>query len=199
MTDADDLPARSDAGGYIYIIEFSNGTVKVGSTTNPPERFATHRQHAEAFNIGVANHWISEEHPQYRKTEKALIALAEAMGGARARREYFHGISFRDLAAKAHAEIRVPKFQPQQPPTTEEFVDHLLNLIRNARLDADGELIHPLDEVSRKTHFSVTLLTRLCRSGEVKHTNQDGYVGLTNPQIRAMLAQYTVHAKGAPA
>lgn len=96
------LPPPAECGsGYIYVIEFSNGTIKVGNTTDPASRLGSHASTASAFNITADRVWISSPHATYIRSENRLIEATAHIAGGRRRREYFSGVSFetvRDLA-----------------------------------------------------------------------------------------------------
>lgn len=100
-----DLPERAEDGhGYIYVIGFSNGTVKVGSTARPRMRFTQHRGDATKFGLRVDEWWISEALPDYRDRELDLIANANEMdneGRLGRDREYLQGVPFHAVAELA--------------------------------------------------------------------------------------------------
>lgn len=79
-------------GGFIYIVEYSDGTVKVGQTVNPASRLANHSTGGRSFGLEINRAWLSVPHPQYRSNERALIAWGSANATSRGR-EYFHGAS----------------------------------------------------------------------------------------------------------
>lgn len=108
MTDESDgprtatLPGKARYGGYIYVLEFSNGTIKVGRTKNPRGRFATHKRSSNTFGIGLDRWWFSRLHNQWQENEEKLIGLARQLGTAHGdSSEYFAGIDFYTLVQKA--------------------------------------------------------------------------------------------------
>lgn len=52
-------PVRSPEPGHVYVIEFSDGTVKVGKSVTPSARIASHASTAACFGIITAQVWTS--------------------------------------------------------------------------------------------------------------------------------------------
>jgi len=63
--------------GYVYVLEFSTGIVKIGKTRNPRARIATHVEDAKKFGATVDQLWLSEWHENYSDNERALLPLAK--------------------------------------------------------------------------------------------------------------------------
>lgn len=98
------LPTRDftvDPDGYAYVLEFSNGIIKVGQTMAPRLRCRQHEIKAQAVGVTVAQTWISPLHRRYDKTEKALISAAASMGRLAQGAEYFVGCDFDTLVKEA--------------------------------------------------------------------------------------------------
>lgn len=76
--------------GHIYVLQFASGVVKVGKTTNPKQRLATHVQLAEIHGGDVCQSWVSAPHCGYTTTERELIAFCSRSGRVAAGKEYFH-------------------------------------------------------------------------------------------------------------
>lgn len=83
--------------GYIYVVAFSTGVVKVGQTEDPKQRLYAHQSKAGAFGVGTVSYWISPPHWNFKENETQLIKLCSEVS-ARSRLEYFHEVSF-DQAA----------------------------------------------------------------------------------------------------
>jgi hypothetical protein len=92
---------RAEYGGYLYVLLFDNGTVKLGCSANPGRRIESHRGNAEGFGIEALRVWISPLHDDYIRTEKELIAQAEMLGGKQIRKEYFAGVDFAAVVTAA--------------------------------------------------------------------------------------------------
>lgn len=60
---------------YVYVIEFSSGTVKVGQTANPRARLGEHDNAAQAHGHTIQRSWVSAPHTAYKENEGALIAF----------------------------------------------------------------------------------------------------------------------------
>jgi hypothetical protein len=94
-------PAPPERPGRIYVIEFSNGTVKVGRTQDHDRRVAAHRSQGKKFGAVITDQWSSPEHAEWRQNESRLIDIAKDLGGTVAANEYFTGVSFADVVARA--------------------------------------------------------------------------------------------------
>ena len=85
----------------IYVIEFDQGTVKVGYTKHPDKRIRAHRSQAAQFRINVTRQWISDPHGEAALNERLLAdwcALsAETVNGS----EWFTGLSFDEVRDRA--------------------------------------------------------------------------------------------------
>lgn len=89
----DFLPPQ-EGQGYLYVLEFETGSIKVGQTTDAARRVYEHCRDAWAYNVVMTNVWISKPHEGYLTNEVALIAAVSEFGGERAKREYFHDADF---------------------------------------------------------------------------------------------------------
>lgn len=88
-----DLSAPLDGEGYLYVVEFSTGVVKVGQTMDPRRRMAEHRRDADTFKVAIVNFWISSAHWNYLDNEIDLINRCMQVS-TRARLEYFRDVTF---------------------------------------------------------------------------------------------------------
>lgn len=87
--------------GYLYVIRFNTGAIKVGQTDSPQQRMPTHRRHAWAFGTVMTDLWISPAHAGFIRNETRLISFMESASALRVRREYFHGADFDTAVAFA--------------------------------------------------------------------------------------------------
>lgn len=87
------LPRQPHGEGYLYVVEFGTGTVKVGQTEDPQKRLATHRGEAQAFGVHIVNYWISPSHLNFRANETRLINRCVEVSH-RSRKEYFHAVAY---------------------------------------------------------------------------------------------------------
>jgi membrane protein implicated in regulation of membrane protease activity len=97
-------PNRVHGQGYLYVLRFSTGTIKVGQTVEPARRLREHRRDAAAFGVVVTDIWISAPHCDFLKTETAVVRSCSQVGH-RFKNEYFRNITF--AAAVAFAEQHV--------------------------------------------------------------------------------------------
>lgn len=91
------IPLAPAGQGYLYVIRFETGVVKVGQTNHPSRRIAEHRRDAFAYNVVIIDLWVSGIHDAHLANETKLIAHARSVAGS-TRREYFHGADFRQVA-----------------------------------------------------------------------------------------------------
>ncbi|MGY1672177.1 hypothetical protein [Geodermatophilus sp. SYSU D00710] len=90
-----------DPAGYLYVIEFSLGVVKVGETNTPQARASFHERDVARFGGTMTRWWLSDLHLNYRENEAELIAAGRRLGRLLGGSEYFADCSFDDLVAVA--------------------------------------------------------------------------------------------------
>lgn len=78
-------------GGTIYLIQFANEVIKVGSSVNPRLREADHRR---STGQTVAHSWASPVHLYHGLNEQAMIAALRRIGRQHEGREWFVGVEF---------------------------------------------------------------------------------------------------------
>ncbi|MBG0826074.1 hypothetical protein HS048_36005 [Planomonospora sp. ID91781] len=90
--------------GFIYVVAFDSGTVKVGQAADAATRLAAHRRDAARHGIKVAAEWSSSSHDAFLANERKLIDFCRQKGTPQAgSSEYFIGLEFtevRDFAAQ---------------------------------------------------------------------------------------------------
>lgn len=96
-----DLPGKTRFGGYVYVAEFDNGTVKVGMTSDPRSRLAAYASSAGVFEVHPLRGWLSPLHLNPGATEKTLRDAFAALGSIAAGREWFTEVSFEDAVSTA--------------------------------------------------------------------------------------------------
>lgn len=131
--------------GYVYAVEFSDGTVKVGKARNLQVRLANHRQDAEKFKLSIAQWWGSPLHRGYADTEKKLIAFASSVGDIHGGREYFTGVSFSRVVEFASSLHLTPTSssvaaaeEQESEESTQEFVRSLFPASKYPRIFVDN-------------------------------------------------------------
>lgn len=103
--------------GYVYVLAFDNGLVKVGQTRNARTRFNAHKQSARNFGLTVTGRWESPLHRGWLENERALKRIASELGGTPTTPEYFSGVSFDALTEKARdLPFEPPEDAPQAIP-----------------------------------------------------------------------------------
>lgn len=99
-TPSPEAAGKGAGRGYLYVIAFSTGTVKVGKTRRPDKRRGEHQREVAAFGGSIVDEWLSPAHDGYADNEGRLIDAC-AREGRQIKREYFAELPFtraRDLA-----------------------------------------------------------------------------------------------------
>jgi predicted GIY-YIG superfamily endonuclease len=109
-----------NAPGYVYVIAFSNGTVKVGRAQDALRRVAAHKGDARKFGHAINDCWTSPLHLEWYANEDTLKKLAVKFGGTPIRAEYFTGT---DYAAIVNEALTLP-FTPPAPEDAEASAEH---------------------------------------------------------------------------
>jgi DNA-directed RNA polymerase specialized sigma24 family protein len=78
----DDWPTRNRHSplGYVYVIAYSTGAVKVGKTLQPRARARDLRFAAAQFGVTITDAWVSRPHGEYAANEVRLHAACAALG-----------------------------------------------------------------------------------------------------------------------
>lgn len=84
-----------DGEGFVYVIRFNTGAIKVGQTVEPQVRLNKHRRDAEVYKVHIVDYWISPQHANYLTNETLLIERCHQVGIG-VKKEYFHGMDFAD-------------------------------------------------------------------------------------------------------
>jgi hypothetical protein len=100
----DETPARAAGVGYLYVLRFSTGTIKVGQTVDLGRRLREHRRDAAAFGVAITDLWISAPLADFLRAELELVRLC-ASTGQRFKQEYFRDIPFAQAVAFAQQAI----------------------------------------------------------------------------------------------
>jgi hypothetical protein len=98
--------------GYVYVLAFDGGTVKVGRTQDTGKRLNAHKSDAGKFGLTVTDHWLSPPHTEWRENEETLKKIAASLGGTAHRKEYFSGADFAAIVDEAR------KLPFTEPPDT---------------------------------------------------------------------------------
>ncbi len=88
------LPRQPRNEGYLYVLEFSTGSIKVGMTEDPRRRLGQHLGEARAFGVYITNHWISPSCHNFKGNETRLINACGRVSKQRSRKEYFHDVAY---------------------------------------------------------------------------------------------------------
>lgn len=111
--------------GHVYVIEFSDGTIKVGRAGNWMRRLATHVGDAQKFGVSVIRTFCSIRHRDYASTERKLIAEARNTSTSQVRSEYFGGADFDSLADFIESLPLAPSSADQQASDAAEAEERM--------------------------------------------------------------------------
>ncbi len=103
---------RTELEGYIYVIEFSSGTIKVGKAKNVSQRIGQHAKDARNHGITIVRSWQSPAHTGRDGNEQQLIAFCwEQFGHPVSGDEYFVGADF-DVIVQFASALPFPGLRP---------------------------------------------------------------------------------------
>lgn len=106
-----------DPQGYLYVLEFSMGVVKVGKTVSPRSRAGDHERDVARYGGTMVHWWVSEPHVGFHDKELALIAAGACLGQPLGSPEYFAGCSFDEIVSTATDIVAAPATPLHQPRT----------------------------------------------------------------------------------
>ena len=115
-----DAGTRADRG-YVYVVEFTSGVVKVGKAANAKARIATHAAYARIHGGDVRRSWVSVKHRGYDDTERSLIAMCRQLGVQAFGKEYFRDVRF-ESACEYASEVIVNRKR-------REYLDRLIEAV----------------------------------------------------------------------
>ncbi|OBG21630.1 hypothetical protein A5768_26375 [Mycolicibacterium fortuitum] len=86
---------RTAGTGHLYLIQFDNGTLKAGCTSDLPTRFIKHTRDSGRYGLRIVNHWSSQRFCDIRLRERQLLDILAHIGTRTAAgREFFRDIPF---------------------------------------------------------------------------------------------------------
>lgn len=121
------VPSRSTQGGYVYLVQFDSGAIKVGRTQNPATRLKAHAASARAHGVKIAAQWVSQPIGNSRQNERRLIDLCNDKFVAVNDGEYFIEAQVSEILAYSETlqgdagplqmtECDVPELKNGRPP-----------------------------------------------------------------------------------
>jgi hypothetical protein len=89
-----------DGRGFIYVLAFDDGLIKVGHTRAPARRLSEFKRDARRYGRVLVNGYLSRETGDPAGAESATILRVRRAGGrSRSGAEYFDGVDF-DVARR---------------------------------------------------------------------------------------------------
>lgn len=94
--------------GYCYVLELSNGSIKVGMTKSASERLSAHKANARSVGVQITRHEFVACQGDKGLTEKRLIQRC-ARAGRQVGPETFDGLKFSEVAQWLREECLNPE------------------------------------------------------------------------------------------
>lgn len=111
-------------GGFIYVVKFSDGVLKVGRAIDADHRLRTHESNARFHGRQVKSVWQSPRHVEWMQNEARLIQwCAERPGTRRVSTERFVGIPFTDAVAYAKSLQCTPADEAPTATTMASYIE----------------------------------------------------------------------------
>lgn len=145
---------RASLERYVYVLEFTSGTVKVGQTRNPVNRFKEHAKAAEAHGHAIVRSWASEPHVEFGENETALISFCAARWTVASGREAFNEADFETVVEYAKGLPFSRVLEAELDSRQEGY------RLKGAQLDAalrHRVVMRRLDELSEKAELIASL------------------------------------------
>ena len=95
------MPKPMPALSCLYVVEFDQGTVKVGYSGDPDARVRGYVFQAHKFRINVLRHWVSEPHALGFLLEKTLLKWCAERAKEVHGEEWFTGLTFEEAKEAA--------------------------------------------------------------------------------------------------
>lgn len=148
-----DLAIRSTGqpeGGFLYVVEFGAGLMKVGRAWNPQTRLSSHAMTAEVWGSRITRAWVSQRMWNHGPVEREILDWCTKRYTAVGATEYFRqgdfdaAVEYANEVCKSHAPPTVPCVGP-------------------------GEALRMLSvaEVSKRTGLSEYAVRQAIRTGEL--------------------------------
>jgi hypothetical protein len=163
---------RMPGAGYIYVLAFASGRIKVGYSTNPRGRVGGQIAVARRIGVEAVGLWLSPLHVNASTNETALITWCRTATTARVGAEYFIGCAFSDVVEYAKS----LEFRPA-PESSPEFTPR------------PTPWIVPFDAIANCHGIPVAQLHLATRSHRLAHTRTGRTCGMTPAQIKGFLAE----------
>lgn len=80
--------------GFVYIVLYADGMIKIGITINPKRRLYQHEHAARVHGNPVAQTWLSRPLIGYEDVETLALEWARSHCVSSPSREYFRGIRY---------------------------------------------------------------------------------------------------------
>lgn len=106
------MPKPMPEMSALYVVEFDQGTIKVGYSGDPESRVRGYVFHANKFRIEVLRHWVSAPHATAFLFEATLIRWCTERAKEVHGKEWFTGLEFEEVKAAALSIIATDGLAP---------------------------------------------------------------------------------------
>lgn len=130
------LPKRAKQGGHIYLIEFSDSTVKAGKSISPQSRMTQHYGESIRYGQRPIRIWVSPEHKNYSGNESAAMRICAEHGELSGGREYFSGTDLFDTARLQLENLDFAQGGDSNTLSTREWIQDMIEA-EHARYDLE--------------------------------------------------------------
>lgn len=140
--------------GHLYVVEFSDGTVKIGRGTNPEKRIADHKARMAVAGITLVDHSTFKCEGHAGHSERQALIRSAAYGGVTVKhgREWFSGLPYETACQIASECAQLPA-----PPGK----DAAAELERSKRFSEDMRRIFPDRQFVPEMHWPFRIANSL--------------------------------------
>jgi hypothetical protein len=125
--------------GYVYVLGFQSGLIKVGYSGSATKRIQQHRKHASSYGNPATGEWISPLHKGALANEQKLIGYCRRSGSLAFGNEWFNGVTFADVVGFA-GKLSFPRVTPEEireyEQRQEEHTNQFREFMQNSRIDS---------------------------------------------------------------
>lgn len=139
--------------GYLYVIQMSDGMIKVGRTRRKDDRLSAHRTFAKNAGVLVVKHSFSQLLTDINEKEMQLISFCQKNSTACRSREWFDGVNYNEVC----------NFMMSFAPATEYEINNLISLKSKAEEKMANNImgIYKENEVLNKNSDSYSLIDNI--------------------------------------
>lgn len=93
---------------HLYVCHFSNGHIKVGRSTDPESRIASHADRVSCLGVELTEHQIYRCAGSSQSAEQELIKRCAGLSSKQNKNEWFEGLDFSAVCGLAYTASQKP-------------------------------------------------------------------------------------------